>query len=87
MLLSINQISELTGRDRRTILKRLENLPFQPGDKDAHLIRIERGVPGGLGDGQPGCRARGAARSSASLNTVREDVNSVSAPDRERNDR
>jgi hypothetical protein len=37
MLLSVNQISKLTGRDRHGIPKRLENLPFTPGDKGAHL--------------------------------------------------
>jgi hypothetical protein len=37
MLLSVNQISKLTGRDRHGIPKRLETLPFTPGDKGAHL--------------------------------------------------
>jgi hypothetical protein len=37
MLLSINQISELTGQDRRTITKQLDGLPFQAGDKNAYL--------------------------------------------------
>ena len=35
MLLSVNQLSELTGRDRHGIPKRLENLPFTPGEKGA----------------------------------------------------
>ena len=45
MLLSINQISELTGQDRRTIVKRLEDLPFQPGDKNACLYASTEALP------------------------------------------
>ena len=33
MLLSINQLWELTGRDRKTIKKHLENLTFVDGEK------------------------------------------------------
>ena len=46
MLLAVNQISELTGRDRHGIPKRLENLPFTPGDKDerqhADFLQVHR---------------------------------------------
>ena len=35
--LSINQLSEITGRDRRTIKMRLDPLPFDPGPKRARL--------------------------------------------------
>ena len=45
MLLSINQISELTGQDRRTIVKRLEDLPFQPRDKNACLYSSTEALP------------------------------------------
>ena len=45
MLLSVNQISELTGRDRHGIPKRLENLPFTPGDKGAHLNESREALP------------------------------------------
>ena len=45
MLLSVNQISELTGRDRHGIPKRLENLPFTPGDKGAHLYESREALP------------------------------------------
>lgn len=37
MQVSINQLAELTGRDRRTITRRLEDLPFSEGEKGAHL--------------------------------------------------
>ncbi len=47
MLLSINQLSQLTGRDRKTFTKQLENLPFIDGEK-ALTLRIERSAPVGL---------------------------------------
>lgn len=37
MELSINQLSEMTGRDRRTITTRLEKLEYSEGPKGAHL--------------------------------------------------
>lgn len=37
MQVSINQLAELTGQDRRTITKRLERLNFSEGSKGAHL--------------------------------------------------
>ena len=45
MLLSVNQISELTVRDRHGIPKRLENLSFTPGDKGAHLYESREALP------------------------------------------
>jgi hypothetical protein len=36
MLLSINQLSELTGQDRRTIVKRLEDLQSQFAARAIH---------------------------------------------------
>jgi hypothetical protein len=45
MLLSINQISELTGQDRRTIVKQLDGLPFQAGDKNAYLYQSVEALP------------------------------------------
>ena len=41
MLLSVNQISELTGQDRRTIVKRLEDLPFQPRRQERVPVRLD----------------------------------------------
>jgi hypothetical protein len=45
MLLSINQLWELTGRDRKTITKHLENVPFVGGDKGAHLYESSEALP------------------------------------------
>ena len=45
MLLSVNQISELTGRDRYGIPKHLENLPFTADDKGAHLYESREALP------------------------------------------
>ena len=45
MLLSVNQLSELTGRDRHGIPKRLENLRFTPGEKSAHLYESTEALP------------------------------------------
>ena len=45
MLLSINQLWELTGRDRKTVTKKLENLTFTAGDKGAHLYESAQALP------------------------------------------
>ena len=45
MLLSINQLWELTGRDRKTVTKHLENVPFIAGDKGAHLYESTEALP------------------------------------------
>jgi hypothetical protein len=37
MQLSINELSQLTGRDRRTITTKLEDLPYEDGPKGAKL--------------------------------------------------
>jgi UDP-N-acetylmuramoylalanine-D-glutamate ligase len=37
MELSINELSKLTGKDRRTITTKLNGLPFKPGSKAAML--------------------------------------------------
>lgn len=37
MLLSINQLAQLTEMDRRTVTSRVANLPSQMGPKNAHL--------------------------------------------------
>jgi hypothetical protein len=74
MLLSINKLSELTGRDRRTITKQLEDLHFVAGEKGAHLYESSEALPlvyrvNNLDD----ARAK-QALSQASLNAVREEV-------------
>jgi hypothetical protein len=73
MLLSVNQLSELTGRDRHGIPKRLENLPFTPGDKGAHLYESTQALPLIYTvDNLEAARAK-QALSQASLNAVREE--------------
>ena len=69
MLLSINQISELTGQDRRTIVKQLDGLPFQPGDKNAYLYQSTEALPlVYAADNLEGARAE-QARSAVKCNT------------------
>ena len=73
MLLSINQLSELTGQDRRTIVKRLEDLQSQPGDKNALLYASTEALTRIYAmDSLEAARAA-QARSQASLNAVREE--------------
>ena len=73
MLLSINQLSELTGRDRRTITKHLEDLRFIDGEKGAHLYESSEALPAIYSvDSLESARAK-QALSQASLNAVREE--------------
>ena len=62
MLLLVNQISELTGRDCHGIPKRLENLPLTPGDKGApaHLPVGQSGTGAGRTGPEPSVAQRGA---------------------------
>ena len=73
MLLSVNQLSELTGRDRHGIPKRLENLSFTPGEKSAHLYESTEALPAIYAvDNLEAARAK-QALSQASLNALREE--------------
>ena len=45
MLLSINQISELTGQDRRTIAKQLKDLQYTAGERGAYLEESTETLP------------------------------------------
>jgi hypothetical protein len=73
MLLSINQLWELTGRDRKTITKKLENRPFIEGEKGAHLFESSEVLPLIYSvDNLEAARAK-QALSQASLNAVREE--------------
>ena len=73
MLLSINQLREITGRDRKTITKKLENLSFMPGEKSAHLYESTQALPLVYSvDNLEAARAK-QALSQASLNAVREE--------------
>jgi hypothetical protein len=44
MHLSISQLSELTGRDRRRIAKQSKDLQYTAGEWDAMLYEISRGA-------------------------------------------
>ena len=71
--LASNQISELTGQDRRTIVKQLDGLSFQPGDKNAYLYQSAEALQRVYAmDSLEAARAA-QARSQASLNAVREE--------------
>ena len=73
MLLSINQLWELTGRDRKTVTKKLENLTLTAGDKGAHLYESTQALPLIYAvDNLEAARAK-QALSQASLNAVREE--------------
>jgi hypothetical protein len=45
MHLSISQMSDLTGRDWRTIAKNLEGLPYTPGERGAFLYESAEALP------------------------------------------
>src|SRR5438046_9499717 len=73
MLKSVNQLSELTGRDRRTIKKQLEELHFVLGEKSAHLYESSEALPLIYRvDNLESARAK-QALSQASLNAVKEE--------------
>src|SRR5213080_3841216 len=73
MLKSVNQLAELTGRDRRTIKKRLLNLPFVDGEKGSHLYESTEALPLIYRvDNLESARAK-QALSTASLNAVKEE--------------
>jgi hypothetical protein len=74
MLLSINQLFELTGRDRKTIKQKLEGVSFRNGEKSAHLYNSREVLPLiYAADNLEAARAA-QARSQASLNAYREEV-------------
>jgi hypothetical protein len=73
MLLSINQLSELTRRDRRTITKHLQDLRFVDGPKGALLYESSEALPLIYRvDNLEQAKAKHAL-SQASLNAVREE--------------
>src|SRR5947207_11433979 len=73
MLKSVNQLSELTGRDRRTVKKQLEELHFVLGEKSAHLYESSEAFPLIYRvDNLESARAK-QALSQASLNAIREE--------------
>src|SRR6266403_4061590 len=73
MLQSINELSDLTGRHRHTITKRLLDLPSIDGPKGAHLYESSEALPLIYAvDNLEAARAK-QALSQASLNALREE--------------
>ena len=73
MHLSISQLSDLTGRDRRTITKQLSGLTHTPGEGGAMLYKSSEALPLIYAvDNLEAARAA-QARSQALLNAVREE--------------
>jgi hypothetical protein len=71
--MSINQFSELTGKDRRTVTQRLRDLEFDEGPKSAHLYNSAKALEliyGGERGAFEAARTR-QALSQAELNEVR----------------
>jgi hypothetical protein len=81
MHLSISQLSDLTGRDRRTIAKQLKDSPYVAGERGAFLYESTETLPIVYAvDNLEAARAK-QALSQAALNAVREEEdmrNSVS---------
>lgn len=73
MHLSINQLAELTGRDRRTVTKQLEALQLVAGERGAHLYESSEALPLIYAvDNLEAARAA-QARSQTALNAFREE--------------
>ena len=73
MHLSISQLSELTGRDRRTVAGKLADVPHTAGERGAMLCKSSEALPLIYAvDNLEAARAA-QARSQASLNAVREE--------------
>ena len=73
MLRCIDQLSQLTGRNPRTITKRLEDLQYINGPKGAHLYESREALPLIYAvDNLEAARAE-QARSQAALNKIREE--------------
>jgi hypothetical protein len=72
MLVSINELTQYTGRNPRTITKKLENLQYIDGPKGAHLYDSTVALPLIYAiDNLESARAK-QALSQASLNNTRE---------------
>jgi hypothetical protein len=74
MRVSINQLWELTGRERNVIKKKLEGLPFLNGAKRAHLYESSEALPVIYSVESLDAARAAHARSQASLNAVREET-------------
>jgi hypothetical protein len=73
MLLSINQLSELTGIERHIVAKQLRDLPFTDGERGAHLYQSVEALPVLYGGNNLEAARAKQALSQARLNQVREE--------------
>ena len=72
MLVSISQLSELTGKERRTITKQVESLPFKEGEKGAHLYESAEALQKIYAAGSLEAARADHARTQADLNRIRQ---------------
>jgi hypothetical protein len=73
MLLSIKQLYELTGRDRKVVAKRVEDLPFVDGERGAHLYESSEALTAIFAVHSLEAARAKQALSQAALNAVREE--------------
>ena len=73
MHLSISQLSELTGRDRRTVVGKLADVPHTAGERGAMLYESSEALPLIYAVDNLDAARAAQARSQASLNAVREE--------------
>lgn len=73
MHLSISELSELTGRDRRTVAKQLSDVPHIAGERGAMLYESSEALPLIYAVDNVEAARAAQARSQASLNAVREE--------------
>ena len=73
MHLSISQLSELTGRDRRTVAGKLADVPHTAGERGAMLYESSEALPLIYAVDNLDAARAAQARSQASLNAVREE--------------
>lgn len=73
MLLSVNQLSELTGIERHIVAKQLRDLHFKDGERGAHLYQSQEALPILYGGNNLDAARAKQALSQARLNAVREE--------------
>ncbi|EIC23277.1 DUF1441 family protein [Thiorhodovibrio frisius] len=77
MQVSINQLSEWTGLDRRTVKRRLADLPHKPGPNRAHEYESAVALRLIFGSGNPDGDRLDGQQEKARLDKVRADIAEV----------
>ena len=72
MLVSISHLYELTGKERRTITKQLESLPFKEGEKGGHMYESAEALQKIYAAGSLEAARADHARTQADLNRIRQ---------------